>query len=226
MNLTEGKHNQLKQKISQAITKFEQTQRNMWAFQVERYENEEGEITSSIEQYNPSNELEKRWSLVRINDEQPTSKQIKKFVAKKLEQAENKKQGNNFSIALKELINQESIKFSAESDLDIEVIFDVYLKKLGESSKGKLTGKLLYNKQLAYIEKLIIENTAEFSPVFSANISEFKLTIIFTNIDDHILPKQHNMEMKGTFAFFTEINEVSTDTFSNYKVHEAISSSK
>ncbi|MDC0601386.1 hypothetical protein OAP14_00005, partial [Aliiglaciecola sp.] len=56
-----------------------------------------------------------------------------------------------------------------------------------------------------------------FSPMFSAKITDFKLTITFDKIDSYILPLQNKLSMKGTFAFFTDIDEESLDTFSEYR---------
>ncbi len=50
----------LKEKVTQAITKFEGTTREHWAYQVSRYENEEGDITSSIEGFGPNPDIEKQ----------------------------------------------------------------------------------------------------------------------------------------------------------------------
>jgi len=206
----------VKQKISQAILKFERTNRNDWAYQVTRYENEEGDISRSIEQFTPVSDPKKQWLLVSINENPPSQKQIKNFTEKKLAQAKKKKEGANFSIALREIINLESLELSSENNSHIHINFDVYLSKLGEDAKGKLQGSLSYNKQLAFIESITIVNNAELSPVFSANITNLKLVFTFTSINDSILPHQQSMEMKGTFAFFTEINEVSSDSYSNY----------
>ena len=209
----------LRQKVSQAISKFEQTKRENWAYKVTRYENEEGDVTSSIELFDPSTAIEKQWQLLRINGKTPSSKQVKRFTKKKLKQAKEKNKNNNYSIPLRELINLESLKLVDDNNSHITMSFDVYLEKLGEQSRGKLTGNLSYNKRLAFIEDITIVNKAEFSPVFSAKITDFKLAFNFANYNDSILPQQQNMEMKGTFAFFTEINEVSTDTYSNYNFY-------
>lgn len=213
---TNNEISSLKQKVSQAITKFEQTKRKNWAYQISRYENEEGDITSSIEQFTPNNELEKQWALMQINGESPTKREIKSFKEKKSKQAKDKDKGKSYSVKLREMINQDSLELISENDRHINIRFNVTLSQLGKDSMDKLQGTLAYNKQLAFIENIIIENNAEFSPIFSSNITDFKLTFTFININDHILPKQHDMEMKGSFAFFTEINEVSTDTYSNY----------
>jgi len=210
------KNFQLKQKVSQAITKFEQSTKENWAYQVSRYENEEGDITSSIEQFMPSSDEHEKWTLKLINGKKPTEKQALKFSKNKQEQVKKKEKGANYSMKLRKIINQDSLELISENISHINMRFNVYLSKLGEDSIGKLQGSLSYNKQLAFIEKITIVNNEEFSPMFSANITDLSLTFTFVSINNDILPKQHNMEMKGTFAYFTDINEVSTDTYSDY----------
>lgn len=205
-----------KKQVELAIEKFEQTQRRHWAYKVIRYENEEGDISSSTEFHTPSEEVKKRWRLIEINGKTPTKKQIDKFINKKIKQESKTSEERNYSFSLRELINLDSLKFISENKQSKIISFNVYLSKLGEDAKGKLRGTLSYNKAEQYIEKVIIENTAEFSPIFSASISAFKLTFAFTNINDNILPAQHDMEMKGSFAFFTEIDETSSDQYLDY----------
>jgi len=71
----------LKEKINSAIVKFENTKKNLWAYQISRYEDEEGDISSSIEQHSPQEN--KPWSLKKIDGQLPTKKQIKSFAKKK-----------------------------------------------------------------------------------------------------------------------------------------------
>ena len=123
----------------------------------------------------------------------------------------------NFSVKLSELIQLDSLQLTFDSPQYLQASFGVYLSQLGNDVSKKLQGSLRYNKQQHYIDSIDISNTAHFSPLFSANISEFNLTLRFTKIDNAILPQQQQMRMKGTFAFFTQIDEVSTDTFSDYR---------
>lgn len=215
-----GKDKTLQEKISQAITQFENTNKNRWAYQVSRFENEEGTITSSIERFEPNTgknaQPEKQWTLLQMNDKAPTKQQQIKFRDSKLKQAKSKQAGSHYSFVLREIIDIDSLVFFAENDTHMQMSFDVYIEKLGDDAKGKLQGKLFYNKHQHLIEEIVIKNNAEFSPMFSANITDLTLTFNFISINDNILPKQHGMKMKGTFAFFTEINETSTDTFSDY----------
>lgn len=57
-----------KQKIALAIERFKQTDRKNWAYKLARYENEEGDVTCSLEQFLPKKNnvatmavSEKRW---------------------------------------------------------------------------------------------------------------------------------------------------------------------
>lgn len=205
----------LKQTISRAITEFEQTDRTRWSYQVSRYENEEGDITRSVEQYHPSKNVSEEWSLISLNGNQPTQKQIQKFVDKKQKNATDK-ENKSLSLLLKEIIQVETVKFESENDDYLTASFNVDLSRLVNASE-KLIGSLTFNKEHQFIESIEITNLAAFSPMFSAKITDFKLSFSFLKIDDAILAHEQRLNMQGTFAFFTEILEESKDVFSNYQ---------
>jgi hypothetical protein len=205
----------LKEKVNRAIIKFEKTERELWSYNISRYEDEEGDISSSIEQYSPQES--ERWLLKQINGQLPTKKQIKNFAKKKQEQNHTKKQGGNTQVKLRKLINQESLSLVSSDEKSIVMAFDVYLKKLGKDSIGKLQGELTYQKEKQFIEKISIWNNAEFSPIFTAKITDLAITFTFAHIHGAVLTKQNEMKMKGNFAYFTEINETSLDVFSDYQ---------
>lgn len=203
-----------KEIINSAIIKFEKTKRDRWSYSISRYEDEEGDITSSIEQYSP--QLSKPWLLKQVNGEQPTDKQIKHFAEKKQAQTNVKKQGGNIQLKLRELINQESLSLVSTDDKYIVMAFNVNFKKLGKDSFGKIQGELIYQKEKQFIEKILIWNSAEFSPMFTANVTDLAITFTFLEINGAVLTKTNEMKMKGSFAYFTEINETSLDNFSDY----------
>lgn len=206
----------LQQSISHAITQFEQTPREEWSYRISRYENEEGEVTSSLELFDPAQEMSKQWTLLSINEQTPTAKQARKFAENKQKQAEKSSQ-HNFSVKLREIIQMDSLELISEDLNSLKANFDVYLSRLGDEATKKLKGSLVYNKHHQFVETIEIVNRGEFSPLFSADITDFKLTFSFIKINDAILPQQHELSMKGTFAFFTEIEEVSKDSFFDYR---------
>src|SRR5690606_33433731 len=55
------------QLISRAITDFEQRGRADWSYRVSRYENEEGQISSSIELFEPTKATGQQWTLLSLN---------------------------------------------------------------------------------------------------------------------------------------------------------------
>ncbi len=207
----------LKQKIHQAIVTFEQTPRKQWGFQVDRFENEEGDITSSLEQFTPWQDTNKQWSLVRINGNEPTIKQQKAFLKTKRKRANKQQNDKSYSVKFREIINLASLRYQTETATHIEMSFQVTLSQLGDNTKGKLDGILSYNKQGAFIEMITIVNNSEFSPMFSASISELLLTFSFIKIDEAVLFQQQTLKMKGSFAYFIEIDEVSKDSYFDYQ---------
>ncbi|GEA10620.1 hypothetical protein [Alteromonas sp. KUL49] len=208
---------QLEEKIEQAIIAVEQTPRQQWAYTVSRFENEEGDISQSVERYDPNHESENMWELVSINNNAPTNAQQNAFKAEKLEHSKNG--GNSLLIDLRELINLNELEFIASNGEITEIGFPVQIAKLGDDANGKLQGTLRYNEELGFIEKIIVVNNADFSPIFSATISDLKMTFSFTKRQGAILPHQTTLDMKGRFAFFTKIDETSTDTYSGYQYY-------
>ncbi len=118
-----------KEKINRAITKVELTQKNLWSYEVSRYEDEEGEISSSIEQHSPH--ASEQWILKQINGQLPTKKQIKRFAKTKTNQSNTKKQEESFQLPLRKLINPESLSLVSFVEKNIVMAFNFSIKKLG-----------------------------------------------------------------------------------------------
>ncbi len=207
----------LKHKINNAIIQFEETPHELWSYQVSRYENEEGTISSSIEQYLPNRV--NQWVLKEINGKKPTTIQVKKFIDKLKGTTEKKANQHSLKIKLRALIHQGSLQLKSTTDTRIVMTFDVQLEKLGEDAVGKLKGQLTYHQEQAFIEKIYIWNQAEFSPMLTANITDLAITFSFLKLNGSVLPQANEMKMKGSFAYFTEINEISVDRFSDYQYH-------
>lgn len=205
--------------IAQAIAAFEATPRSNWSRLVERYENEEGDISSRVERYDASLPKGQRWVLLQLNGETPSDKEQRKYQQKRQKQYDKKteSQESNFSFSLKELIQIPTLTLESEDDNYLRANFKVSLSQLGDEASNHLQGLLTYNKQQQFIETIDIANTASFSPIFSAKISELAIQFNFQKIDASILPLSNNMTMKGSWAFFTEIDEVSKDTYSDYQ---------
>lgn len=209
-------YNKLKNSIDAAITKFEQTNSQRWSFTVSRFENEEGDITRSVEHYNPH--AATPWQLIKTNGQSPTSAQIKRFTDKKSKQNNAPDKKERISMPLRKFVDLESLTLICEDESTMVVDYNVHIKKLGDDAIGKLRGTLVYNKSLHFIETLSIVNTADFSPMISANITDLALSFNFINNAGSILLKQNKMNMKGTFAYFTQINETSTDHYTDYQL--------
>lgn len=207
----------IQQTISQAITDIVESPRKEWQVQISHYENEEGDVTSSIERYTPDADITKKWSLLSINGKKPNQKQLKKFAEDKQDIADKKSDNQNFSINLQTLIKQDSLELKQDNDSHIKMGFQVEIDRLGDDAIGKLEGTLSYNKADKFIEQITIINNDDFSPMFSATISDLMLSFNFIKIEQVILPSQSEFNMKGSFAYFTEIDEISTVTYSNYQ---------
>ncbi|MCC2605676.1 hypothetical protein [Planctobacterium marinum] len=208
----------LKTMITEAISAFENTERNSWSHYIDRYENEEGDISSSTEHYDAGQPAGQRWTLLTLNGKQPSDKAQRKYQQKRQKQREknSENQEQSFSISLQELIQTATLTLNSEDTHFVYANFKVSLPRIGEDASKHLTGLLSYNKQHQFIESIEISNTAPFSPMFSAEITELTIQFNFQKIDSAVLPLSNQMTMKGSWAFFTEINEVSKDTYRDF----------
>ena len=205
----------LKRSVQNAVAAFEQTNRRDWSYTVSRYENEEGDITQSVEQFDGAKAQGEQWTLISLNQHTPTAKQQARFSASKTEQG--KAEGQSFKIKLAELIQLDSLTLKQETEHKVIAEFDVNLPRLGDEASEALRGTLTLNKHDGFIESLRILNTEAFSVMFTAKIESFELVLEFINIDGATLPKKQTMSMTGKFALFTQINEVSEDNFTDYQ---------
>ncbi|MGB0936675.1 MAG: hypothetical protein ACPGTQ_04410 [Colwellia sp.] len=217
LNKTNEVNDLLIHSIKQAIEDISESSRKHWQVTIAHYENEEGDISSRIEQYSPSKKSEELWTLLRQNGNAPTDKQRKAFTEMKNQETRVKKDKKSFTLSLKKLVKTDTLSKVSENDKEIVLAFNVEIEKLGDDARGKLFGTLYYNKEHGFIERISIVNKEEFSPLFSASIESFSLNFYFTKIGNAILPSKQEMAMTGTFAYFSEIDEVSTVTYSGYK---------
>lgn len=200
----------LKTSIAQAITLFEKTPMKAFSYRVSRYENEEGTETSSIELYSPHLDNENRWELIEKNNRQPTLEEKQSFIEQK------RAQDADISVSLSELIVLDSLRTIAVKGNAVHAHFDVQLEKLGAEASSHLKGELIYDANKQYIQQVEVTNVDSFSPMFAASINTLKVTMTFIQKGEAILPTTVSMTMKGRFAFVSEINETSSDRYSDY----------
>lgn len=197
--------------INQAISKFEATQLNQWSFQVSRYENEEGDKTSSVERFNPQRVGASPWQLLELNNRAPSIDEQRNFQKRKQDS------DSSISLRLSELIQTDSLAVVSEDNTYITASFDVHLERLGADASEYLQGTLAFAKDGEFIEQITITNTNSFSPMFAATIEKLELNLAFVKIDHAVLTQSINLKMQGSFALFTKIDEVSSDVYSDYQ---------
>lgn len=205
------KRGQLQSIISEAIQRYANAELSRWSFQVSRYENEEGNVTTSIERFDPRHSPGKKWTLLRTNDNVPSEQQIQAFLRKKTND------DKHLLLNLSEMIQVDSLQWTAEDTQMLYAQFNVHLSELGKEASKHLQGSLIFNKSGGFIEHIKIVNTREFSPLFTATIHNLSVSLTFQKINEAVLPKLVEMRMQGRFAYFTEINEQSSDTYSDFQ---------
>lgn len=137
--------------IVQAISEFESTQLSQWSFQISRYENEEGDETSSVERFNPQNVGATRWQLLQLNNRAPTASEQRDFQQRKQDS------DSSISLRLSELIQVDSLVLVSEDNIHIRASFDVYLERLGADASEHLQGTLAFAK----IDQAVLTQTID-----------------------------------------------------------------
>ncbi|MDK1288675.1 hypothetical protein [Pseudoalteromonas umbrosa] len=197
------------QLVESALERFSQTNKQHWSYTIHSIEIEEGDKTEIQAKHQPNNNPYQRWQLLQLNGQQPSPKQIKEFAQKR----ENK----GFSISIRELVRTHTLTLVQETSDSITFSYPVELADLGKDAIGKLTGHIKIDKSNQHIKQVSVHNTASFSPVALADISDFNLSMQFITVNDAVLVHQTKMDMRGTFSFFIDIEETSTVTFDNYQ---------
>ena len=200
--------------VSTAIERLESTPRSKLSYKISSYENEEGDISSKVERFDPRQPDESHWQLISLNGEKPTTKQQKSYLK---ERNEPTKEEHSISIRLSELIQVDTLVLLQESDLELITGFNVNTESLGINAKDELKGEIRYDKSENYIEEIRIINKAPFSPMFSAEIDSLEVIFQFNLVGDWVVIQKQAFTMKGTFAFFSEIDEVSIAQYSDYQ---------
>ena len=202
--------------IDSAIAKLERTELQQWAFCLASSENEEGEVTSSTECFDPSLPAEQQWQLRLSNGQKPTAEQQRQYLTAKQKQA---KKGKSFNLTLKlsRVVVLDTVQFVREDATSWYGRFDVDIAKLGDKASKQLQGELRFNKAGHFIDRIEIRQRGPFSVMWGTEIQRFELSIAFIQQGDAILQQQQQMKMQGTFAFVTPIDEVSSDVFSDFR---------
>lgn len=202
--------------VKAAIDRFEQTALQHWAFCLNSAENEEGQLTSSVECFDPRRPAGQQWLLQLSNGQPAGAEQQRSYQAGKKKQA---KQGRslNVTIKLSRLIVADSVRLSHEDAKYWYGDFTVDIAKLGKTASKQLQGQLRFDKSGHFIDQIEINNRAAFSPMFGSNIHYFQLKLSFIQLEQTILQLRQDLTMRGTFAFVTPIDEVSSDVFTDFQ---------
>lgn len=193
---------------------FSETQRKKFSYTISKYENEEGDVTSSLETYSPAASIAQSWSLIELNGKTPTKAQLNQYLKNKSKKKNKSK--NNQSISISQLVDIDTLQILTEDNEFIKSSFKVGYSRFGEDAKSKLDGILIFDKNNHFVKSLEIINNDNFSPMFSADINILKLTFNFIKIKGAILPLNHTMRLIGSMAMFIEIDEISKVYYSDY----------
>lgn len=138
-----------------------------------------------IETYHPKKSVEKQWTLVSVNQFEPTESMVKENTDIHIERSkfieEEKAQGKKW-LAL--LIDMNSLKLESESPDEWQVTFSPNYKDWDKVESKKLRGILIISKDGNYVRSVQTVAIAPFAPNYFTKYSEFDSKSIFQKIGD------------------------------------------
>ena len=182
------------------------TEHKKFAF-VQRVDGEDGiEISTFI----PSTEPE--WTLVSINGEAPSNKEIKKFNKDKIKEAE-RNEGNGF----RDLIAKGSVVVESETESEIVVSFTPELDDMSDKAMESMRGKAVFNAEDEALISLSIYSIEPFSPALSVKLEEMNMSFEFDQVQGETLPRQYLFSFRGKVAGLKSFDVDSTVAYSDYQ---------
>ncbi|MBL4672111.1 MAG: hypothetical protein JKX81_07590 [Arenicella sp.] len=179
-----------------------------WSFQMISRGEED-----TVEVFNPLAKPE--WSLISINGNHPSKKQIKAYY-REIDEAEAEDDDGNLN--LHEMIDVSSLRLLKDDGKVAKYSFTPILDDDDVDFTDKLEGELWHNKQKDFIERFDFFSKAPFSPMAGVKISNMQTSIRFQEISkDIFVPKEIFSEVSGRAFIVKKVDEKESQIYTNYQ---------
>ena len=153
-----------------------------------------GEKETEIATFDPTKD--NRWTLISIDGQSPTKKQLKKFEKKKERQEKRGDDTDRFT----DIITPGTVIFREENTETITLQFAPQLDDLPEKSQEFVQGIAVLTKPQKSIQTLRIFSKEPFSPILSVTMETFDMKVQFGEFHGQALPTSLSFRMKGRAA--------------------------
>ncbi len=213
-----------KQTVIDSLSRFEEIDRDQWAFSVERIQRNGATTKTSVEVFNPGNSKASLWNLLKENKKTPDEKRLvayqKQMTKREAERTANKEKADangGSKDLLISMINLDSLKIIQQEDHQVVLSFTPLIEDMGDESSEHLAGEIIIDANNSYVSQMKINNTGKLTPAFSVSLKNFSLLFEFIQIEEHILPLSIVSEISGKIGFMKSIEEYSSERYSDYR---------
>lgn len=200
--------------VSQAVAALDNDYKSSWAY---TRSSTRGDNPTYVGRFDPSRPQAEQWTLISIGDRAPTVKEQEKWVANRIQNDEDNKDGFGKMVTpgsvqlLEESASHWLFSFAPAPDKDED--------KKARKLISQATGKLHVNKSGPYVEEISLANNAPVRPAMGVKINLFKALMTFGPIPDGgpVVPLYVDTHIQGRAFLAVSIDDLKNVRFSDYR---------
>ena len=200
------------QDVTDALARMEQRKPTDWAY-TQIATTKKMEAVARYDPRLPGATL--GWTLLRMNGDEPSKKEARKFYRKIEKQAERAEKAGDTAPVLAELIQYDSLVLQQVGNTG-QAVFS-FLPMI-EGLEDRLSGELVFHEGNQRIESLRVWNRGDYSPTFSVTVTAFSLSLNFGAFGSDTVLTQMVSKVKGTIGFLKKVDETAQVEFTDYEL--------
>jgi len=206
--------NESEQIVNQALAALDNDYKSSWAYTRASTKNEN---PTTLGRFDPSLPQAEQWSLISLGDRAPTAKEQAAWVARRIQNDEDNKDGFGKMVTagsvqlLEESATHWLFSFVPAPDKDDD--------KKDRKLISKVTGKLRVNKGGHFVEEISLANEEPVRPAMGVKIKLFEMQMTFGPISEGgpVVPLSVNTHVQGRAFLAVSIDDVKKVRFSEYQ---------
>lgn len=217
--------------LESAFTEVERAKEPLWAVTITH--TNKRKHSSRTSRYNPGKNEGEQWTLLRINDREPTSQEQHDFHQKRnLKQEKKPKKEDsgmpNLSMempAIREVITPATLTLKSDRSGKMVYFFRPVIDHLLLKNLMKhIDGELVFDKETESIESISIKSNGKFTAFPSVTIKELSGQMVFQRLTDtgDLVLKQTSYRVTGKKLFVSKIHEEGDSLYEDYEALEQL----
>jgi len=185
-----------------------------WGFTIEtQLNNGNGKLQQRIQRYDPNLALDQQWQLIEQSKTKPSKAVLHEYAETQASIHTSEPPVDTKNI---EIVHLVTLMFEKNMGDYAVFSFKPRLPMFDEEVNKVFNGKLYFNNDKNYIEKLTINASEEFSAGFSVNVEKYDMDIEVSKVEGKLHVTQIESKKSGSAFIFNSFDEISTRIFSHF----------